>query len=343
MYTRRHCTHTLSLLSLPLSAFSSDCLSLFLSFSLPLSPHLSLTLCPLLSLARCRARSLFLSFSLSLFLSQQERDQLQAELDRYYKLPNPVGVGMALEETTSKLDTGRTHRMIRVTDLVPAMAAALSGAVRVGDVLVAIDGQGTDTMDLEGVRERVVGPRGSCVVFKFVRGAAGVPLLDGSGAGVEFSVLLKRGAWGPEHAVACLAACSRACLPACLCQTHLHAPAQAQRLVLRMLACMRWDVRKACVAESCRMDLVHARVSQARTMVARTSEKQLHKQRRWSHRRTGTWRTCTAGRSQVPCPHRRSSAAPCSRLLQRARRAPKTHRCRPPRLTSVWWSRACDR
>ena len=181
---------------------------------------------------------------------------------------------MALEETTSKLDTGRTHRMIRVTDLVPAMAAALSGAVRVGDVLVAIDGQGTDTMDLEGVRERVVGPRGSCVVFKFVRGAAGVPLLDGSGAGVEFSVLLKRGAWGPEHAVACLAACSRACLPACLCQTHLHAPAQAQRLVLRMLACMRWDVRKACVAESCRMDLVHARVSQARTMVARTSEKQ---------------------------------------------------------------------
>merc|ERR1712216_938101 len=134
----------------------------------------------------------------------QERDQLQAELDRYYKLPNPVGVGMALEETTSKLDTGRTHRMIRVTDLVPAMAAALSGAVRVGDVLVAIDGQGTDTMDLEGVRERVVGPRGSCVVFKFVRGAAGVPVLDGSGAGVEFSALLKRGAWGPEHAVACL-------------------------------------------------------------------------------------------------------------------------------------------
>ena len=123
---------------------------------------------------------------------------------------------MALEETTSKLDTGRTHRVIRVTDLVPAMAAALSGAVRVGDVLVAIDGQGTDTMDLEGVRERVVGPRGSCVVFKFVRGAAGVPLLDGSGAGVEFSVLLKRGAWGPEHAVACHAACSRACLPACL-------------------------------------------------------------------------------------------------------------------------------
>ena len=150
---------------------------------------------------------------------------------------------MALEETTAKLDTGRTHRMIRVTDLVPAMAAALSGAVRVGDVLVAIDGQGTDTMDMEGVRERVVGPRGSCVVFKFVRGAAGVPLLDGSGAGVEFSVLLKRGAWGPEHAVACLAACSRACLPACLplpdppACTRTGAKASAANASLHALGC----------------------------------------------------------------------------------------------------------
>ena len=251
---------------------------------------------------------------------------------------------MALEETTAKLDTGRTHRMIRVTDLVPAMAAALSGAVRVGDVLVAIDGQGTDTMDMEGVRERVVGPRGSCVVFKFVRGADGVPVLDES-AGVEFSILLKRGAWGPEHAVACLAACyHRACLPACSSKIHLHASAQAHRqlrLVLRMLACMRWGVRKACVAKSCRMHMV--RISQARTMIARTSEKQLHKQRRWSHRRTGTWRTCTAGRSQAPCPHRRLSAALCSPLQRRVRRALKTHRCRPPRLTSAWWSRACDR
>jgi hypothetical protein len=35
-----------------------------------------------------------------------ERDHYKAELNRYYALPNPCGVGMQVEETTENLPTG---------------------------------------------------------------------------------------------------------------------------------------------------------------------------------------------------------------------------------------------
>eukprot|EP00277_Geminigera_cryophila_P033233 CAMPEP_0173117894 /NCGR_PEP_ID=MMETSP1102-20130122/50622_1 /TAXON_ID=49646 /ORGANISM="Geminigera sp., Strain Caron Lab Isolate" /LENGTH=1021 /DNA_ID=CAMNT_0014022717 /DNA_START=44 /DNA_END=3109 /DNA_ORIENTATION=+ len=124
----------------------------------------------------------------------QERDQLQAELERYYGLPNPCGVGMIVEDGITKLDTGRSSRVLMVTGLVPGLAAELSLVVRAGDLVLSIDGFGTLSMDLVDVRDRIAGPRGSRVCLKMLR-----PLDNGTG--IEYTIVLKRGAWGPEHAV----------------------------------------------------------------------------------------------------------------------------------------------
>ena len=43
---------------------------------------------------------------------------VQAELERFYGLPNPCGVGMVVEDGITKLDTGRSSRVLLVTDLV---------------------------------------------------------------------------------------------------------------------------------------------------------------------------------------------------------------------------------
>jgi hypothetical protein len=124
----------------------------------------------------------------------QERDQLQAELERYYGLPNPCGVGMVVEDGITKLDNGRSARVLMVTGLVPGLAAELSCVVAPGDLVLSIDGFGTLSMDLVDVKDRIAGPRGSRVSFKMLRP------LDG-GTGIEYTIVLKRGAWGAEHAV----------------------------------------------------------------------------------------------------------------------------------------------
>ena len=92
----------------------------------------------------------------------QERDQLQAELARYYGLPNPVGVGMLVEFRNA--EAPKTHKLLdprdddvvfiprasasalrysdlvdgpvlMVTGLVDGLSAALSDAVEVGDMV----------------------------------------------------------------------------------------------------------------------------------------------------------------------------------------------------------------
>ncbi len=125
----------------------------------------------------------------------QERDQLQAELERYYGLPNPCGVGMVVEDGITKLDNGRSARVLMVTGLVPGLAAALSCVVAPGDLVLSIDGFGTLSMDLVDVKDRIAGPRGSRVSLKMLRP------LDGGDTGIEYTIVLKRGAWGAEHAV----------------------------------------------------------------------------------------------------------------------------------------------
>jgi len=44
-----------------------------------------------------------------------ERDDLRTELDRYYSLPNNVGLGMGLEQTTETLPTGGTVKTCKVS------------------------------------------------------------------------------------------------------------------------------------------------------------------------------------------------------------------------------------
>jgi hypothetical protein len=101
---------------------------------------------------------------------------------------------MIVEDGITKLDTGRSSRVLLVTGLVPGLSADLSSVVQTGDLVLAIDGFGTLAMDLTDVRDRISGPRGSRVCLKMLR-----PL--DSGTGVEYTVILKRGAWGPEHAM----------------------------------------------------------------------------------------------------------------------------------------------
>ena len=55
---------------------------------------------------------------------------MKAELNRYYGLPNPVGVGMNIEETVTRLPTGGTSQIKYVKSILPGLSADLSGVVR---------------------------------------------------------------------------------------------------------------------------------------------------------------------------------------------------------------------
>ena len=52
-------------------------------------------------------------------------------------------------------------------------------------------------MTLDDLRTAIAGPRGSKVTLRFLREKAHDGVLDG----LEFTLVLKRGSWGPEHAV----------------------------------------------------------------------------------------------------------------------------------------------
>eukprot|EP00277_Geminigera_cryophila_P039855 CAMPEP_0173100998 /NCGR_PEP_ID=MMETSP1102-20130122/36558_1 /TAXON_ID=49646 /ORGANISM="Geminigera sp., Strain Caron Lab Isolate" /LENGTH=752 /DNA_ID=CAMNT_0013994589 /DNA_START=27 /DNA_END=2285 /DNA_ORIENTATION=- len=126
-----------------------------------------------------------------------ERDHYKTELNRYYGLPNPVGVGMSIEETIEKLPTGGTVQTKYVKALLPGLSADLSGVVRRGDLIISVDGVSCVGMSLDDLRSAISGVRGSKVTLKFVREKQHDSVLDGA----EFSLVLKRGSWGPEHAV----------------------------------------------------------------------------------------------------------------------------------------------
>jgi len=126
-----------------------------------------------------------------------ERDDLAMELNRYYALPNKCGVGMGLEETTEKLPTGGTVKTCKISGLLAGQSADLSGALKIGDDLLEVDGFPAIGMDLDQIRGKLYGKRGTKVTLRMMRDETD----DGEQNGDMFNITLKRGAWGPEHAV----------------------------------------------------------------------------------------------------------------------------------------------
>jgi len=120
----------------------------------------------------------------------EERDLLKGEMNRFYALPNPCGVGMGLDLTVRE-EGGTRSEVLKVLELVPGMSAANSGAISPGDLLLEVDGSLTAGQQLDAVKGRIAGKRGSKLTLKFAK----------KSTGVEYVVLLKRGAWGAEHAV----------------------------------------------------------------------------------------------------------------------------------------------
>ena len=126
-----------------------------------------------------------------------ERDDAATELQRYYSLPNACGVGMGLEQTTVTLPTGGTISTCKVAGFVPGQSADLSGALKIGDDLLEVDGIPALGMSLDQIKGKLLGKRGTKVTLRMMRDLSD----DGMQNGEMFNICLKRGAWGPEHAV----------------------------------------------------------------------------------------------------------------------------------------------
>lgn len=126
-----------------------------------------------------------------------EREGLQAELDRYYAMPNPTGIGMGLEETVERLPTGGTVKTLKVKELMPGMSADLAGCIQIHDDIIEVDGINCVGLTLDELKAKIAGRRGTKVTLKMMRDTSD----DNVQNGVQYMVTLKRGAWGPEHVV----------------------------------------------------------------------------------------------------------------------------------------------
>mmetsp|Transcript_24046 Transcript_24046/g.53965 ORF Transcript_24046/g.53965 Transcript_24046/m.53965 type:complete len:740 (-) Transcript_24046:52-2271(-) len=125
----------------------------------------------------------------------QERDNYKLELDRFYALPNPCGIGCEIEETVEKTSFGGTQSAMYVKSVLHGSSADLSGVIEKNDVLLEVNGTPTAGMTLDELREKIAGPRGSRVIIKFLRNG------KTAAATLVYNIALKRGSWGPEHAV----------------------------------------------------------------------------------------------------------------------------------------------
>jgi len=140
-----------------------------------------------------------------------------------------VGVGLGLEELFEKLSDGTTLKTVRINEIIRGSSAEQSGCLKLGDEVVEVsgalpprypvlgrptcfapwewsmtdadyrarqvEGMNTASITLDQIRERIAGRRGTKISMSFCRkGDDGRPL-------DEFSILFKRGAWGPEHCV----------------------------------------------------------------------------------------------------------------------------------------------
>jgi C-terminal processing protease CtpA/Prc len=116
-----------------------------------------------------------------------ERNAYKGELEHFYSLPNPCGVGLGINVTVSADGSSAAS----IIDIVPGMSAALCGMINVGDEVLSIDGMSAYGKSTDELKSIISGKRGTRVQVAFRRG------MDHS----EYTLILKRGAWGPEHAV----------------------------------------------------------------------------------------------------------------------------------------------
>ena len=109
----------------------------------------------------------------------------KAELDAFNALPNPTGVGLVVDITTG-LDKDR--QMCEVRGVIPGMSAAASGVIAIADRVLLIDGMSVKGRSSEEVKTMLSGRRGSRVSVSFQRPSSGE----------NYTLVLKRGAWGRE-------------------------------------------------------------------------------------------------------------------------------------------------
>jgi predicted nucleic acid-binding Zn-ribbon protein len=86
------------------------------------------------------------------------------QLHSFSNLPGFVGVGIRVKEV---LEGGSKCTII--TEMLPNMSASDSGAINLGDSLLAIDSKSISGLSLEQIRDLTVGPRGTLVSLKLSR------------------------------------------------------------------------------------------------------------------------------------------------------------------------------
>lgn len=123
----------------------------------------------------------------------QDRIEVHTELARFLAMANPCGVGIALVEAKEK---GQANKSITVGGMKDGLSADLSGIIRAGDELIQVNEFICDDMTLADIQTKVAGNRGTQVAFRFRR-----KIEEGQHKGETFDyrIVLKRGAWGPEH------------------------------------------------------------------------------------------------------------------------------------------------
>lgn len=104
------------------------------------------------------------------------------QLHSFSNLPGFVGVGIRVKEV---IEGGAKCTII--TEMLPNMSASDSGAINLGDSLLAIDSKSISGLSLEQIRDLTVGPRGTLVSLKLSRN------------GRVFTVFLRRGSFSCSH------------------------------------------------------------------------------------------------------------------------------------------------
>jgi hypothetical protein len=81
--------------------------------------------------------------------------------------------------------------------MAPGLSADLSGALKIGDDLLEVDGIPCVGLTLDDIKAKMSGKRGTKTTIRVLRDTTD----DGVQDGDIFNLTLKRGAWGPEHCV----------------------------------------------------------------------------------------------------------------------------------------------
>jgi hypothetical protein len=116
----------------------------------------------LLQSPKSPTKGLFIGRSIDLDESSRfVRQVALQQLHTFSNLPGLVGVGIRVKEVSD----GATI----ITEMLPNMSASDSGAINVGDALLAIDMRAVAGLSLEQIRDLTVGPRGTLVSLKLSR------------------------------------------------------------------------------------------------------------------------------------------------------------------------------